>query len=307
VSSGPDETTPAWFESDPDRLEWELACFREAGLKAEYSVLESGLLAIATEVTFEGEPVAVRTVFSADHPSVPPHVFGPPGFLERHQDPEGGNFCVVDNEQNWWRPNYPAVWLVQKLQELLEATATGENAVAAGEADMPEPLSGHIAKREKAAVLVPEACLRTRRRRHPRPTPTRRTRSAPPRGHHSRGRRREAPWRALAGSAGARRHWARVRGPLGRARRGDGVARDRADGDRARALEDRQTREHRGRSRVGALAGGSGRDRRSSSALLSSRKARRGRISAAPGSSSRSSGTATAASRVRASRSAPRR
>jgi len=161
VSSGPDERTRPWFERDPERLEWELTCFREAGFTPEQSVLASGLLAITSEVTFKGEPVEVRTEFAADHPFVPPHVFGPPDFLERHQDPEGGTVCVVDNEQNWWHPNYPAAWLVERLQQLLDATAAGEDVVAAGEADMPEPLSAHIPKRENAAVLVPDACLKT--------------------------------------------------------------------------------------------------------------------------------------------------
>jgi molybdopterin/thiamine biosynthesis adenylyltransferase len=128
-------------------------------LKAERTEDDQARFVIETEVRYDGQPVEVRVVFSPEHPFVPPKVYGPPGCLPRHQQPIAGNFCIVDNEENWWRPNYPASWLVAKLQELLDATAAGPDAVASGEADMPEPLTGHFHGRDDRIVLVPDQML----------------------------------------------------------------------------------------------------------------------------------------------------
>ncbi len=111
---------------------------------------------IESAVQFEGEDISVEVVFPFDYPDQAPTVFGPPGLLKRHQVRTSGNFCLLDDvDADWW-PGWPAAHLVTKtLSNLLKDTEKGADAVAAGEADVPEPASAHI-RYGPGVVLVPD-------------------------------------------------------------------------------------------------------------------------------------------------------
>jgi len=111
---------------------------------------------IATAVKFKGEAVAIEIVYPFDFPDEAPTVFGPPDLLDRHQHSTSGNFCLLENSDADWWPGWPAAHLVTNtLTKLLGDTEQGRDAVTAGEADMPEPVSAHIAY-GSGAVLVPD-------------------------------------------------------------------------------------------------------------------------------------------------------
>ena len=96
--------------------------------------------------------------FPFEYPDSPPRVYGPP-ILERHQtfDPGGGNFCLLEDPASDWWPAMSAAELVDEdLRWLLEDSEQGPQAVAAGEADMPEPTSGYIIYETGKAMLVPD-------------------------------------------------------------------------------------------------------------------------------------------------------
>ena len=124
-------------------------------------MLNDGAWELHVQRPFRGELHPFRVVLSAK-PEIAPVVYGPPGLLERRQEPTEGHLCLVDSEQNWWRPWYAAVTLIRQLDRLLAATEQGEDAVVAGEAPVAEPLTGHLSFRDDLTILVPEKMLESK-------------------------------------------------------------------------------------------------------------------------------------------------
>jgi molybdopterin/thiamine biosynthesis adenylyltransferase len=146
-----------WFEGHPERRQWELAEFARRGLPVQESVI-NGTLAVATTMSFCGKDVEIQVAYPDEYPDVPPIVFGPP-LLGRHQvlGPRGGNFCLMEQPDSEWWPAMSAAELVDvDLRRLLRDSERGPEVVAAGEADMPEPMSGHIVYERDKAVLFPD-------------------------------------------------------------------------------------------------------------------------------------------------------
>jgi molybdopterin/thiamine biosynthesis adenylyltransferase len=149
VSSGAEPQT---------RLAWELEQLAAVGITAR-PVEDGRERRIEFELPFLGEPHAFSILLGPLFPDAPPKLHGPVGLLARHQEPDGGHLCVVDDLEHWWRPNRPVADLIEPLRGLLEATATGPEAVAAGELARAEPVSGYLSFRENHAVLIPEELL----------------------------------------------------------------------------------------------------------------------------------------------------
>jgi molybdopterin/thiamine biosynthesis adenylyltransferase len=146
-----------WYEALPERLEWEFAEFAARSLPVERYETSGGALGIKTELQFDGQPVEIRVVFPSDYPDVEPTVYGPPALLPRHQNRRSGNFCLLETPSLDWWPTMSSAQLVDEdLRWLLEDSAAGAAVVAAGEADMPEPLSQHIQVDASKVAIVPD-------------------------------------------------------------------------------------------------------------------------------------------------------
>jgi tRNA A37 threonylcarbamoyladenosine dehydratase len=146
-----------WFERHPERREWELAEFGRRELPAQESVT-NGTLLVTTSMPFRGEDVEIYVQYPHEYPDVPPIVFGP-RLLGRHQvlGPQGGNFCLLEQPDSEWWPVMPGAELVDNhLRRLLADSEQGPEAVTAGEADMPESISGNITYERGKAVLFPD-------------------------------------------------------------------------------------------------------------------------------------------------------
>jgi molybdopterin/thiamine biosynthesis adenylyltransferase len=150
----------AWYEANPARLQWELDEFARHGLEAEIVTRADGRLVVATELTFRGEKVPLRVVYSYEHPDMPPTLYGLRLLLDRHQDPVGLNYCLLEDPERDWNPWDSAARLVGKdLRRLFRDTELGAEAVRAGEADMPEPVSSQFSYDDELTVLVPDPFL----------------------------------------------------------------------------------------------------------------------------------------------------
>ena len=144
-ATGAPEPRREWHEAQPERLEWELAEFAARGLAVTRWTDASGRLIVETALPFQGEDRTIRVRFPFDFPDIAPTVVGPLELLDRHQNRRVGNFCLLEDPRRDWWPTMSAAELVdEELRWLLADTEAGPDAVAAGEADMPEPLSQHI-------------------------------------------------------------------------------------------------------------------------------------------------------------------
>jgi molybdopterin/thiamine biosynthesis adenylyltransferase len=149
-------TRPPWYETNPARLQWELDEFARHGLQAAVAT-DDGRLVVVTQLTFRDEAVPLRVVYSYEHPEMPPEVMGSRLLLERHQDPLELNYCLLEDPERDWNPWDSAGRLVGKdLRRLFRDAENGPAAVAAGEADMPEPVSSQFAYDSGLTVLVPD-------------------------------------------------------------------------------------------------------------------------------------------------------
>lgn len=139
-----------WWERDPERLEQELAYLVEITAIIDRRE-ESGCLVLELSLLFGSEQLPITILFHPSHPFFPPVLAARPGTIERHQNPNDGHFCLVDNEEHVWRPTYMAAMLVKELQRLLESSAAGT--VGEGELAMPEPLTGYLPETVNVALV----------------------------------------------------------------------------------------------------------------------------------------------------------
>jgi molybdopterin/thiamine biosynthesis adenylyltransferase len=162
VSDTADSQRRPWYEVDSERVAYELGQFKEAGLPVAYRIgmsngWHAGLYVVQTSLPFKGKDIPVEVVYPFDFPDSAPTVYGPGGLLDRHQTRTAGNFCLLEDPDSDWWPGWSGAQLVAvKLRGLLQDTEAGKEVVAAGEADMPEPITGHLTYKGGWATLVPD-------------------------------------------------------------------------------------------------------------------------------------------------------
>ncbi|HEY6322370.1 MAG TPA: ThiF family adenylyltransferase [Thermoanaerobaculia bacterium] len=149
-----------WYSREPDRLRWELDQFEQHELPAKVLHDDEGHLVVVTEVHFRGEPLAISASYPHAYPHFAPTIGADRYLLDRHQDPIGHNFCLLENPGGDWEPWFSAAYLIAELLgPLLRDAEKGPEAVRAGEADMPEPASALFRYDPATIVLVPEQFL----------------------------------------------------------------------------------------------------------------------------------------------------
>lgn len=144
-----------WYDREPERVTWELDEFARHSLPAEVGYDAAKRLLITTEVRFRGEAVEVKVTYPHGYPDFAPTVSGAALLLDRHQDPVGLTYCLLEDPNRDWHPSRSAGQLVGKnLRNLLKDTAAGQAAIRAGEAVMAEPESAFFPQANRAVVFV---------------------------------------------------------------------------------------------------------------------------------------------------------
>lgn len=152
-------TAERWYDRDRGRVEWELEEFARHSLPAEVSVDKKGRLVVETELPFRGEPAEIKLTYPHGYPFFPPSVAGAARILDRHQDPVGLTYCLLENPGRDWHPGRSAGALIGKnLRNLLNDTKEGQEKIRTGEARMAEPESAFFGRSDKV-VLVGEPFL----------------------------------------------------------------------------------------------------------------------------------------------------
>lgn len=152
-----------WVQRFPGRLEHELDAFRERGLAVELderSLELQGRVTLRGSIEWRGEPVALEVVYPDSFPYLRPQVYAPDLALDRHQNPYGGNLCLLDQSPGAWVPEDTAAWLVsERVSHLLELVDAGGETLRSGEAPQGEPVSAYFPWLQGAVIFVPAEAL----------------------------------------------------------------------------------------------------------------------------------------------------
>jgi len=152
-----------WVQRFPERLEHELDAFRERGLTVELderSLELQGRVILRGSIAWRGEDVALEVVYPDSYPYLRPQVYAPGLVLDRHQNPYGGNLCLLDQSPGAWMPEETAAWLVsERVPHLLELVDAGGETLRAEEAPQGEPVSAYFPWLQGAVIFVPAGAL----------------------------------------------------------------------------------------------------------------------------------------------------
>jgi molybdopterin/thiamine biosynthesis adenylyltransferase len=118
-----------WYERDPALLERELAAFAAFNIGAEVDeeARAGGLLRIKLSYPGPLGPVPLIATYPDFFPFFRPEVEAPGLNLTRHQNPIGGNLCLIGRRtSNWFAEESLAAVLGEQLPHLLEFAQTGD-------------------------------------------------------------------------------------------------------------------------------------------------------------------------------------
>lgn len=150
-----------WWEKWPGRLEAEVAAFRELGLEFAVDVNEkaSGRIVLAGDYRLKsGRTISLRVMYPDTFPSTRFTVFAtdPKDRLSLHQNPLGGNLCLLPRGSVWWRPSLLAAEVIADRIELLYSDA---RVPAELEDRQGEPISGYLDYAQRGGIVVTEECF----------------------------------------------------------------------------------------------------------------------------------------------------
>lgn len=153
-----------WPDRYPGRLEHELAEFerRELDFVLDGDLLrEQGRVLLRGTVAHDDEEIQLEVSYPDLFPFLRPEVRAPDLTLPRHQNPYGGNLCLLDRSTRAWKPSYTAAWLVaEKVPYLLSLIEAGGEAMREAEAPQGEPVTSYFPGVPGTVIFVPEPMLK---------------------------------------------------------------------------------------------------------------------------------------------------
>jgi molybdopterin/thiamine biosynthesis adenylyltransferase len=117
-----------WYETCPERLDFELRALTNAGFAYEVDEAQrqAGRLELLVNCPIGGTQHPLKVVFPADYPFFPFQVFAPTLNLARHQDPYSKVLCFVARIQTEWdTTDTVAKYLTDQLPQVLRANEAG--------------------------------------------------------------------------------------------------------------------------------------------------------------------------------------
>jgi hypothetical protein len=153
----------SWWDRFPGRLEFELADYDARGLDFK---VDEGLFRDADRVLLRGHlehdglVVTLEVLYPDLFPYLRPEVYAPELTLDRHQNPDLRNLCLLDRPTRAWQPQDTGAWLVaERVPMLLSLFKAGPEVMAAAEAAQGEPYSVYFPSIAGTVVFVPAAAL----------------------------------------------------------------------------------------------------------------------------------------------------
>jgi molybdopterin/thiamine biosynthesis adenylyltransferase len=152
-------TLPHWYESEPGRLEFELAELEAAGIDYEVDerAKDAGVIVLSLSLTTEaGERLRLIARFPDIYPYMRFEVSAPDLSLDRHQNPLGKQLCLIGRAtHNWRTTDTLASYIRERLPLVLQgARSTNPAKVAELEEHQGEPFSDYYPYRDDYMLLV---------------------------------------------------------------------------------------------------------------------------------------------------------
>lgn len=153
----------AWFEEQPDRLQWEIDGLRAKGwsFTLDQEALLRGQMVLNDQVETEGGKRRLQIVFPDTYPEHRVEIYDltGDGVLPLHENPYQHNLCLLDNLPEAWAPSDSAAMMVERVLELRAAAEDGVEGLERIGVGAPEPHSVYYPYIENSAVLIHESLL----------------------------------------------------------------------------------------------------------------------------------------------------
>lgn len=151
-------TSPRWEDRWPGWYQRELAKLRAAGIQfqVDEGMLAHRILRIEFTHVVDGVEVRGEAVYPDLYPDFRPAVQADPLGLTHHQNPLGGNLCLLGRGGDRWRPSYTLAWLLtEQLPQVLASGKLGASPEAVGLEDVQaEPYSAYLPRMPGSGILI---------------------------------------------------------------------------------------------------------------------------------------------------------
>jgi hypothetical protein len=152
-----------WWEQYPGRLEFELEALRKSGssFEIDQEELAQGRVVMSGRVAMPGgDDVRVIVAFPDTYPHTRFTVYAPDLSLPRHQNPTGGNLCLLSRNGDAWVPSMYAGEVLQADLPRLVALVKGDPDEMRREEDpQGEPHTEYYTYWPAGGVAVPQEAL----------------------------------------------------------------------------------------------------------------------------------------------------
>lgn len=150
-----------WWELWPGRLEYELDALSSA--KCEFirdeAAFKRGVLVLHLKFLHESETFLLRVEFPPLYPYFRPEVFAKPGSFNRHQNPLGGNLCLLGRNSQNWNLQWTLADLLQNQFPRLKRAAETANRTEREALEEPqgEPVTAYYHYEPNSILLIDSA------------------------------------------------------------------------------------------------------------------------------------------------------
>lgn len=146
-----------WWERYPERLAYELAALRQAGIahQRDEDAFARAVMRLHLEVPHAGERLPLVVTFPDLYPFFRFQVCAPTLKLSHHQNPFGKNLCLIGRATHEWRTTDTVAHLLQRqLPALLESGSSADHAmVSEKEQRQAEPFSDYYPYPESTVII----------------------------------------------------------------------------------------------------------------------------------------------------------
>jgi molybdopterin/thiamine biosynthesis adenylyltransferase len=139
-----------WFESNPERLEFELQALTDAEIAYEIDedARTAGVLKLYMTAQIDGEAVKLEAIFPDLYPYFRFTIKAPERDLPHHQHPFSKDLCVLGRNTRQWKPGDDtlAAFIQERVPEVFRAGEADRASVGRLEAGAGRPIEEHQAE-----------------------------------------------------------------------------------------------------------------------------------------------------------------